>query len=329
MERKHLPSKYLVNANEFEFIKDIGKGAYGSVKLVKEKKTGKLYAKKVVFFLDGDEMGAPLYFFREFLSLFDSQYPGLPFLYLRGFNFPTKDDEAFIITEYLDGGSLEDLINSNYEGCEDVVTTKMKIIFGIAFALKFLHLKDIIHRDLKPANILLDSKREPYLADFGFAREISKGEQITAGLGTPEYMAPEILDQEYADPDKSIDIYSFAVLTLEIITGSLKINGKNAHVILNDHVKEGKRYDVPNSVPDCFKKLINDCWSGNPSQRWPADDIVDDLYRCKIILPGTNLEVYNEYTNRLTSILEQALEENDEFEVEDLDQEPTPEYDFS
>ena len=49
----------------------------------------------------------------------------------------------------------------------------------------------------------------------------------------------------------------------------------------------------------------------------------------KIILPETNLEVYNEYTNRLTSILEQALEENDEVEVEDLDQEPTPEYDFS
>ena len=49
----------------------------------------------------------------------------------------------------------------------------------------------------------------------------------------------------------------------------------------------------------------------------------------KIILSETNLEVYNEYTNRLTSILEQTLEANDEFEYEDLDQEPTPEYDFS
>lgn len=326
-EIERLPSNFIKYADDYETIEVIGGGQYGTVEKVKEKATNKIFAKKIIPVEEGDELGAPLYFIREFFSLLSIHYSGLPILQLEACRLPENNKPGFIITEYIEGGSLENLINKRFKHCDDVPTTKMIIIFGIAVALKFLHKFNLVHRDLKPANILLDKNKKPFLADFGFARDIANIEIMTGKIGSYDYMAPELFVADEIEPDKSIDVYSFAVLTLEILAGTLKMNGKPTTNAFNKKILKGKRFDIPETVPKCFVKMINDCWSGNPSQRWTMDKVVQKMASGKVVLPETDMDAYNEYVqdlmNKLDTILKSEEEEEEEEEVE-----ATPEFNF-
>lgn len=325
-------SYYLRKASQYEPLdQDVGEGSFGTVILVRDTNTDKIYAKKNVPFPPDDE-DAPKYFFREFLSLRDFQIDGLPFLKLEGFNFPVKDEEAFIITEYIENGSLSKLIRNKFKKCEDVPTTKMILIYGIAYAIKILHKNKVVHRDLKPENILLSDKYEPILADFGFARLISdKNITVTGKLGTLMYMAPELIVNSEIEPDFSIDVYSFAVLIFQIIYGPLLFDGKSPFVQRNErlfikHVKKGGRFDLPGPeiLPENFKRLITECWSQEPSERWPMKKIVKALKNGEFVLDGCDMDKFTEYVERLDKIYADSKKEEPEEEVIEY----TKPYDF-
>src|SRR5262249_6592198 len=101
-----------------------------------------------------------------------------------------------------------------------------RLALTIAHALDFIHERSIVHRDLKPANILLDSRADAYLSDFGIAREF--GETSTLTMNTPEgtlpYMSPEQLDLGRISPRS--DVYSLGVLLFEMLTGKLPLGGQ-------------------------------------------------------------------------------------------------------
>ena len=108
----------------------------------------------------------------------------------------------------------------------------MDCLLGIVDAMRYLHKHGILHRDLKPQNILIDSNYYPRICDFGlsrcFSESLTKSMQLsmTGKIGTPLYMAPELIDDN-DDDDKedvghyssSIDVYAFAILAYEIVTG--------------------------------------------------------------------------------------------------------------
>lgn len=302
--------QYLRKADRYEVIKPISTGSFGSVYLVKDKETGKLFAKKEIPFPPNDDL-APLYFFREFLSLHDFQIEGLPFLQLEGFNFPENENEAFIITEYVQGGSLSSLIRHRFSNCPDIPTAKMIIIYGIAFAIKKLHSRNIVHRDLKPENVLINEQKEPILADFGFARQIDEHNiMMTSKIGTLLYMAPELLENSEIESNCSIDVYAFAVLLLQIIYGKLSFNNgldpraRTNEKIFKRHIIDGGRFDMPGTdkVPENFQKLITECWSQSPPKRWTMKKIVKDLQDGHLVLPGCNMDNYNQYIDKLNTI---------------------------
>lgn len=306
-----LPSKYIKPKNAYKRIRKIDEGGFGTVELVKEVDTGKLFAKKTIPIEEGDEMGGPIYIFREFTTLLQVHYEGLPLLQLEAARLSENGKPAYIITEYMSGGSLKTLLDSKFKKCKDANTTKMIILYGIAFALKFLHFMDIIHRDLKPANILLDDEKKPYLADFGFARDISKGIRMTGNIGSPIYMAPELVDTDETTSDKSVDVYSFAVVALETITGRLKI--------------KREKFVIPPTVPGGFYQMIQDCLSTSPEDRWTMDKIVDEMDKNELILPDVDVDAYEDYRNKLKKKLNEIM--NDE-EEENEEVEDTKEFDF-
>lgn len=312
---------FLRDAKKYKIIKRIGEGNFGTVDLVEDEK-GKLFAKKNIHFPENDPQ-AGKYFMREVIALFEFRFDGLPFVRIEGFNFPFRGTDGFITTDYIKGGSLDKLIKNKFISCKDIPTTKMIIIYGIAFALKLMHDVQIVHRDIKPENILLNDN-EPILADFGFARLINKINDIfvTPKIGTLSYMAPELFDDE-VKPDCSLDVYSFGVIVLEIICCELKFDkrtqNKNNKLKFINHIKKGKRFDIPGNdiLPDDFKELIQSCWAHNPELRLSMNEILEKFQNNELILPGCNIDMYTQYQEKLDNIYHRAhLSENKNHEIE-------------
>lgn len=144
---------------------------------------------------------------------------------VRVFDSGVEDDRAFMVMEYLDGPSLRAMVRE--EGpLEDEAVTQVGM--RIADALQAAHDEGIVHNDIKPENIILVDG-EPYLADFGVARNLALtlGTQEASKLaGTLAYIAPEVL--QGGRPNAQSDIYSLGVTLYEALTGHLPLVGRTA-----------------------------------------------------------------------------------------------------
>nr|KYP58054.1 Serine/threonine-protein kinase PBS1 [Cajanus cajan] len=139
----------------------------------------------------------------------------------------SEGDQRLLVYEYMELGSLE---NHLYELAPDRQPldwkTRMKIAFGAAKGLEYLHERSVIFRDLKSSNILLGEDYHPKLSDFGLARSGPVGDQThvsTLVKGTYGYCAPEYLMTGHLTP--KCDVYAFGVVILELITGRKAVDG--------------------------------------------------------------------------------------------------------
>ncbi|TDT72406.1 serine/threonine protein kinase [Hypnocyclicus thermotrophus] len=128
-------------------------------------------------------------------------------------------EPAFIILEYIEGKSLEEILKENEDMKEKEI---YHIFYQIAEGIKYLHSKNIIHKDLKPKNILINNKNKVKIIDFGIA-DYLKDNNIKAG--TKIYCSPEQEKGEILD--KRTDIYSFGIMFYEIIAKKLPLDIKN------------------------------------------------------------------------------------------------------
>ncbi len=124
-----------------------------------------------------------------------------------------ESDPPYYIMEYIENGSLEDLLNR--EGQLSVRDAE-ELFREIAIGLMHAHGKGVLHCDLKPANILLDLENKPRLADFGQSR---LSHEQSPALGTLFYMAPEQADLN-AVPDSCWDVYALGALLYCMLTGA-------------------------------------------------------------------------------------------------------------
>eukprot|EP00005_Dracoamoeba_jomungandri_P004692 CAMPEP_0174257848 /NCGR_PEP_ID=MMETSP0439-20130205/6952_1 /TAXON_ID=0 /ORGANISM="Stereomyxa ramosa, Strain Chinc5" /LENGTH=432 /DNA_ID=CAMNT_0015341127 /DNA_START=847 /DNA_END=2141 /DNA_ORIENTATION=- len=155
----------------------------------------------------------------------------------------------------------------------------LKIAKGVSRGMTYLHYSNIIHRDLKPSNILLDRQAVPKLCDFGVSKE-TEGSNTMTTLGTPLYMAPEMLrTRTYG---KKVDVYSFAMVLWQMITGEKLIKGFGfetskitpLQIALNVCVEKA-RPTIPASSPAWLTNLICSCWAHEQADRPTFDDIID------------------------------------------------------
>ncbi len=114
------------------------------------------------------------------------------------------------------------------------------ILHQLTDALSWAHTRGIIHRDIKPSNILLDTDdvNHIYLADFGIAKILEQGSDITQTgilIGTPEYMAPELAEKPES---ASSDIYATGILLYQMLTGRLPFTGTTPLAVCWKHIKE-------------------------------------------------------------------------------------------
>jgi serine/threonine-protein kinase len=128
-------------------------------------------------------------------------------------DYGTVEGLPYIVMEYVEGGSLHDAFyNRAVEAIKAAVIVK-----GICDGLRHAHEHGIVHRDMKPSNILLTTKREPKIADFGLAHA-TDSDKPGLMMGTPGYTAPEV----FRNPNLAgalADIYSVGVIMHQLLTG--------------------------------------------------------------------------------------------------------------
>ena len=141
----------------------------------------------------------------------------------------------------------------------------------------------MLHRDIKPDNFLIISlsAKAPVsckIADFGTSRSITQAQEAfnhTAALGTPIYMAPEIL--EHKPYSAKIDVYSFGVMLWVLYTRREPYTELKRQWDIPKYVIKGNRPTVPDHCPDAFSSLMSQCWAHDPEDRYDAIPLSSSL----------------------------------------------------
>ena len=278
------------DTSQFELTsKKLGQGQFGKVYVVESTNDGSQYAAKIIM-NDGEFNGHnQMLLLRETVILYKMKHPAIVKFY--GINFHSFDNpdklEPTIITEYLPHGSLKEILKKEQNSIADDnwnPTKKYICLLGIVDAMRYLHQHGIIHRDLKPENILVDENYYPRVCDFGlskcFSNSLSKSMQLsmTGKIGTPLYMAPEMMEEEHYG--SSVDVYSFAILAYEIVTGKEPFSERGKSIKLAElarKVMSGGRPKFTEGVTEKMKELITQCWNHDYKERPSFQEIFDKL----------------------------------------------------
>ena len=262
-----------------------------------------------------------------------------------GINFQSFKDQSIlsptIITEYLPNGSLKEILNKENNSLADKdwgSTKKYICLLGITDAMRYLHKHGILHRDLKPENILIDANYYPRICDFGlskcFSEILTKSVQlsVTGTLGTPLYMAPELLleEDDNVHYGVGIDVYAFAFIAYEIVTVEEPFYSKGKErmstVKLFKTIMAGTRPNFNDFVTEKMKDLISRCWSHDPGDRPTFDEIFDLLSNdFSYFQEDVDADEVNEYLEMLKDETDDSnpglTKKNDNKEIEAKNQE--------
>jgi len=200
-----------VTLEDFDLLKVLGKGGFGKVMLVRKKNSTDIYAMKVLKKEAVIRRNQVQHTKTETHILKQIRHPFLTRMY---FAFQSEG-KLYMVLNYLPGGEL--FYRLKREGRFSVERVRLYTA-EIALGLGHLHSLDMIYRDLKPENILLDEIGHICLTDFGLSKEmVTTANAARTFCGTPEYLAPEIL--QGIGHGKAVDWWSLGTLVFEMLTG--------------------------------------------------------------------------------------------------------------
>mmetsp|Transcript_144708 Transcript_144708/g.360733 ORF Transcript_144708/g.360733 Transcript_144708/m.360733 type:complete len:558 (-) Transcript_144708:273-1946(-) len=254
--------------HEFEVGDKAGEGTQGVVFRAKRKKTGVMRAIKQVPKKKVD----PEKFKTEIELMKRMDHPNIIKL------FETFEDRTstYLVLELCGGGELFDKIVAQGSLSEVEAAFVMQ---NILRAVHYMHEKDVAHRDLKPENFLfctkgpIDEDNLLKLIDFGIACECKPGTILKEVVGTPFYVAPQVISKKY---DKMCDLWSCGVIMYALLSGSVPFNGNSDSEVLQK-VREGiVRYGSEWSpLSDDAKSLVKRLLTRSPKDRCTAQEALE------------------------------------------------------
>ena len=254
----------------------LGQGGMGAVYLARQKRPSRYVAVKVLLpnIVMNSQMQAQYLarFQREADIVARLEHVNIVPIYEYG----EQDGLAYLVMPYLQGGSLYDVL---VQRSRLPLDETIRYLSSAAAGLDYAHMHGIIHRDLKPANFLLHGDGRLLLSDFGIARILQDEMSATAGgsltvagtvLGTPHYMAPEMLRGEQVD--HRVDLYALGIIAYQLLSGQLPFQGETPYAIIAGHMQGQPPllHQINPAIPPPVGSAVQQALAKNREDRFPS-----------------------------------------------------------
>src|SRR6476469_434178 len=262
----------------YEILEQIGCGGMGVIYRARQRHSRRIVAVKRVLSYRADSHEALERFRREAQAVASLDHPNILPIYEVS---ESEDGLPFFSMKFANGGSLQGVgsaLRNEPRRC-------VQLMAKVARATEYAHSQGILHRDLKPGNILLDSRGEPLVSDFGLAKWLDANSDHTKSLttfGTPGYIAPEQAEAVAADLTPAADIYSLGAILFDLLTGRPPFLGDNALSVIRQasETPAPKLRSLSHSHDRDLETICARCLERDPKARYQsAGEFASDLER--------------------------------------------------
>ncbi|XP_016194304.1 SNF1-related protein kinase catalytic subunit alpha KIN10 [Arachis ipaensis] len=247
----------------YKLGKTLGIGSFGKVKIAEHVLTGHKVAIKILNRRKIKNMEMEEKVRREIKILRLFMHPHI----IRLYEVVETPTDIYVVMEYVKSGELFDYIVEKGRLPEDEARNFFQqIISGV----EYCHRNMVVHRDLKPENLLLDSRRNVKIADFGLSNIMRDGHFLKTSCGSPNYAAPEVISGKlYAGPE--VDVWSCGVILYALLCGTLPFDDENIPNLFKKI--KGGIYTLPSHLSPGARDLIPRMLVVDPMKRMTIPEI--------------------------------------------------------